>query len=377
MPTTFPINRERVLAVAKVQNVDELLAHAEGADASDLHLSVNVPPVLRIDGQLQRMPGAKLEPGDPERMGRDLLGGRWSELVADGQVDFSYTLPRRGRYRINVYRQRGSISIAARVIPRDVPSLAELGLPKIISDLARRPQGLIIVTGPTGSGKSTTLAGMVKQINEERTCHIITLEDPIEYLHSHNRSVVDQREVGNDTLSFAAGLRSALRQDPDVILVGEMRDRETMDIALRAAETGHLVMTTLHTRRAPEVVARLVSSFPGEQQNQVRQQMAETLVGVVAQRLLPRPKGGRVAAVEVLVGTPAARNLIREGKSHQLPSFMQTGTRFGMLTLKDHVSDLFRRQLIEKKSLDEVLEEIEIDARKGNGEQGYGRGPGY
>ena len=363
--------------MAKVQNIDDLLAHAEEKDASDLHLTVNVPPVLRIDGQLERMAGEPLGPTETERMARDLLGGNWSQLEADGEVDFSYTVAQKGRYRINVYRQRGSVSIAARVIPREVPSLAQLGLPRITSTLASKEQGLIIVTGPTGSGKSTTLAGMLKLINEERRCHIITLEDPIEYLHSHQNSIVDQREVGNDTSSFATGLRSALRQDPDVVLVGEMRDRETMDIALRAAETGHLVLTTLHTRRAPEVVARLVSSFPAAQQNQIRQQLAETLVGVIAQRLLQRPEGGRVAAMEVLVGTPAARNLIREGKSHQLPSFMQTGTRFGMLTLKDHVQELFRRQLIDRESLDDVLDEISVDAKKAADDKGYGKGPGY
>ncbi len=353
--------------------IDDLLAGAEMKGASDLHLTVGVPPVIRIDGELQKEEGLPLVPADTERMAKDLLGSRWDELEADGEVDFSYAVRGTGRYRINVYRQRGSTSIAARVIPQDVPSISELGLPEIIYSLARKPQGLIIVTGPTGSGKSTTLAAMVRLINEERTCHIVTLEDPIEYLHKHGTSLVDQREVGNDTGSFASGLRAALRQDPDVILVGEMRDQETMDIALRAAETGHLVMTTLHTRRAPEVVDRMVSSFPATQQGQVRHQLAETLQGVVAQRLLVRPKGGRVAAMEVLVGTSAARNLIREGKSHQLPSFMQTGTRFGMLTLKDHVEELFSRGQIDKDVLQAVMEEITVDARKNKGEVNYGR----
>ncbi len=359
--------------MSTLESVDQLLTSAEEWGASDLHLSVGVPPIVRIDGELERVKAPDLTPADTERMARDLLNNRWPELAKRGEVDFSYTVQGVGRYRINVYRQRGSVSVAARVIPRDVPSLAELLMPEIIYRLARRPQGMVIMTGPTGSGKSTTLAGMLRLINEERTCHVVTLEDPIEYLHTHDRSVIDQREVGADTGSFANGLRAALRQDPDVILVGEMRDRDTMDIALRAAETGHLVLTTLHTRRAPEVVARLVSSFPADQQGQIRHQLAEVLEGVVAQRLLVRPRGGRVAAMEVLMGTPAARNLIREGKSHQLPGFMQTGARFGMLTLKDHVEDLFRRRLIDREVLDEVLEEIAIDAQRQKDGGNYGR----
>ncbi len=353
--------------------IDELLAGADAKGASDVHLTVGVPPVIRIDGELQREEGLPLVQADTERMAKDLLGKRWEELEDEGEIDFSYAVRGTGRYRVNVYRQRGSISIAARVIPQEVPSIAELGLPEIVYTLARRHQGLVIVTGPTGSGKSTTLAAMIRLINEERTSHIVTLEDPIEYLHKHGTSLVDQREVGNDTRSFASGLRGALRQDPDVILVGEMRDQETMDIALRAAETGHLVFTTLHTRRAPEVVDRMVSSFPSAQQGQIRHQLSETLQGVVAQRLLVRPKGGRVAAMEVLVGTPAARNLIREGKSHQLPSFMQTGTRFGMLTLKDHTEELFRRGQIDKDVLEQVMEELTVDAKKNRTETNYGR----
>jgi len=359
--------------VSAFENVDKLLGVAEEWGGSDLHLSVGVPPIVRIDGELERWKGPDLTPDDTERMARELLGNRWPELAKRGEVDFSYTVPAIGRYRINVYRQRGSVSVAARVIPREVPSLAELLMPEIIYRLARRPQGMIIVTGPTGSGKSTTLAAMLRLINEERTCHVVTLEDPIEYLHTHDRSVIDQREVGADTGTFANGLRAALRQDPDVILVGEMRDRDTMDIALRAAETGHLVLTTLHTRRAPEVVARLVSSFPSDQQGQIRHQLAETLEGVIAQRLLVRPEGGRVAAMEVLLGTPAARNLIREGKSHQLPGFMQTGARYGMLTLKDHVEDLFRRRLIDKDVVDEVMEEVAVDAQRNKEGANYGR----
>lgn len=357
--------------------VDGLLTRADEKRASDVHLSVGVPPVIRIDGDLIREKGDPLTPSDTERIARYMLGDRWDEFEEKGEVDFSYAVESMGRYRVNVYRQRGSISVAARVIPKEVPSLSELGLPSVLYELARKPQGLIIVTGPTGSGKSTSLAAMVRLINEERACHIVTLEDPIEYLHSHGFSVIDQREVRSDTRTFADGLRAALRQDPDVILVGEMRDVETMETALRAAETGHLVMTTLHTRRAPEVVDRIVNSFSGSHQGQIRHQLAETLQGVIAQRLLPRPGGGRVAAMEILMGTPAVWNMIREGKSHQLPGVMQTGSRFGMLTLKDHVEDLYERGIIERHVLDDVIKELTIDASRTKDEVKYGREVGF
>ncbi len=341
-------------------HIDEALKIAEDSDASDLHLTVGVPPVVRVDGNLQVTDLPELKAKDTEQLAEELLKERFDEFDQAGEVDFSYSVEGQGRYRINVYRQKDDAAIAARLIPEEVPRIDSLGLPEIITTLARKEQGLAVVTGPTGSGKSTTLAAMVRLINEERRCHVITLEDPIEYLHEHDLSVIDQREVGSDTTSFASGLRAALRQDPDVILVGEMRDQTTMDIALRAAETGHLVFTTLHTRRAPAVVNRMVSAFPSGQQAQIRMQLAGTLEGVVAQRLLPRTGGGRVALMEVMVGTPAVRNLIREGKSHQLASAMQTGARHGMLTLHNHIQQLTADGLITSDVAQNLDDELHV-----------------
>ncbi len=342
-------------------DIDDVLGLAEKNGASDLHLTVGVPPVIRIDGELEVVDAPVMSPQDTERLAEQLLGDRYKEFARKGEVDLSYSVAGQGRYRINVYRQRDSVALAARMIPHEIPTVDSLGLPDIIAQLARREQGLVVVTGPTGSGKSTTLAAMIRLINEERRCHVITLEDPIEYLHNHQRSVVDQREVGSDTASFAAGLRSALRQDPDVVLVGEMRDQETMDIGLRAAETGHLVLTTLHTRRATAVVNRIVSSFPPGQQSQIRMQLAGTLEGAVAQRLLPRIGGGRVAVMEVMVGTSAVRNLIREGKSHQLASTMQTGARHGMLTLQNHLQQLIGNGIVSRQEAEELIQEMDVE----------------
>ncbi|MBE3555427.1 MAG: PilT/PilU family type 4a pilus ATPase, partial [Thermicanus sp.] len=264
-----------------------------------------------------------------------------------GEVDLSYSLPGISRYRVNVYRQRGGVSIAARVIPSHIPSLGELQMPKVLREVAEKPHGLFLVTGPTGSGKSTTLAAMINYINETQAKHIVTLEDPIEYLHPHKRSIVDQREIGNDTMSFASGLRASLRQDPDVILVGEMRDLETISTAITAAETGHLVLATLHTNDAAQTVDRIIDVFPAEQQGQIRLQVAEVLIGILSIRLLPLAKGkGRVAATEILINTPAAANLIRQNKSHQLRSLMQTGRALGMHTMEMHIRELLATQII-------------------------------
>lgn len=319
--------------------------------ASDLHLTVGLPPMVRVNGDLARLPGlAALMPADTEALAGQLLTPRQLEVFGQsGNIDFSRGLAGAGRFRINVYRQRSSVALAIRLIPVGVPGLAELGVPAVVMDMARKPHGLILVTGPTGSGKSSTQAAMIGQLNRERALHIITLEDPIEYLHQHGTCMINQREVGDDTASFATGLRSALREDPDVILVGEMRDLETTQIAISAAETGHLVLATLHTPSAPQTVDRIIDIFPPHQQAQVRVQLASSLQGVIAQRLLPRPDGrGRVAAFEILVATPAVRNLIREGKTHQLPSTIQTGGRAGMVTLEGSLKNLLKQGLIDQ-----------------------------
>ncbi|MEW6106940.1 MAG: type IV pilus twitching motility protein PilT, partial [Bacillota bacterium] len=295
-----------------------------------------------------------LSPQDTEGLVLALMNDEHRRVFAEqGQVDFSYGLPGVGRFRVNAYRQRGTCGAAIRVIPHEIPSVAELGLPPIIETLARKSRGFIVVTGPTGSGKSTTLAAMVDLINSERSCHVMTIEDPIEYLHRHKKAMVNQREIGQDSVSFALALRAALREDPDVILVGEMRDLETMSTAITAAETGHLVLATLHTGDAVQTIDRIIDVYPPCQQQQVRIQLAATLVAVISQQLVPRKdKPGRVPAVEVMVGTPAVRNLIREGKTHQLRSVIQTGARFGMQTM-----DQSLRQWVEQGvvSLEDAL----------------------
>jgi len=328
--------------------IEELLQEAVARRASDLHLTVGVPPIIRVHGSLDRMNFPTLKPDDTRQLLESMTTDeRRRQFQETGEVDFSHAIFGLSRFRVNAFRQRGAIAIAIRVISEKVPSLDELGLPDIIKTFSRKPRGLVLVTGPTGSGKSTTMAAMIDLINDERSCNILTLEDPIEYLHRHRNSLVNQREVGTDTQSFANGLRAALREDPDVILVGEMRDMETIAIAVRAAETGHLVLATLHTGDAAQTVDRIIDVFPPHQQQQIRVQLSLTLQGIVAQQLLPRMNGsGRVAAVEVLVATPAARNLIREGKSHQLLSVIQTGAKSGMQSMDAALRDLCRSGII-------------------------------
>jgi len=335
--------------------IEELLRLAVGNGASDLHITTGLPPVLRVVGSLRAVDGLPaLGPQDAEALVLALMNEEHKRVFAEqGQVDFSYGLPGVGRFRINAYRQRGTCGAAIRVIPHEVPRVAELGLPPIVESLARKTRGFVVVTGPTGSGKSTTLAAMVDLINSERSCHVMTIEDPIEYLHKHKKAMVNQREIGQDSASFALALRAALREDPDVILVGEMRDLETMSTAITAAETGHLVLATLHTGDAVQTIDRIIDVYPPYQQQQVRIQLAATLVAVIAQQLVPRKdKPGRVPAVEIMVGTPAVRNLIREGKTHQLRSVIQTGARFGMQTM-----DQSLRQWVEEGvvSLEDAL----------------------
>lgn len=319
-------------------------------EISDLHFTVSSRPVVRHTGQLKvfsKYPHT-LTPEDTKRIARDLMDDeQWSLFKKLGELDFSYSIPGLSRFRVNAYHQRGSIGLALRIIPSAIPTIDDLGLPSILKKLALQRKGLVLCTGPTGSGKSTTLAAMIGVINENVNCHILTLEDPIEYLHSHKKSIVNQREVNIDTKSFANGLRAALRQDPDVILVGEMRDLETISIALEAAETGHLVFATLHTSGAPKTVDRIIDVFPASQQQQVRIQLAATLNGIISQQLLPKEDGqGRVAALEVLIGTPAVRNIIREGKSVQLETAIQTGAKHGMIVLDNYLIHLYQKGLI-------------------------------
>ncbi len=330
-------------------DIRTLFEFAKEAGASDIHVTVNAPPVLRIDGALRPLSADRLRPADTEALVREILSEeQLTELRRSGQYDASYGIAGVGRYRINCYLQRGCQAFAARVIPTAVPSLASIAAPDILTDFAERDAGLVLVTGPTGSGKSTTLAAMVDHINTTLSRHIVTLEHPIEYLHTHDQSVINQREVGFDTCGFAAGLRAALRQDPDIILIGEMRDLETIQTGLTAAETGHLVFGTLHTNSAPGTIERLIDVFPAEQQAQIRTQAASVLVGVVAQRLFRRAGGsGRVAAHEILVNTPAIANLIRTHKTHLIEGAMQTGKGVGMRTMADAVAELLGRELIE------------------------------
>jgi len=326
-------------------DVTELLILAKERGASDLHLTVGIPPKLRVNGTLVDVDGwPALRREDVHGMVYDILTdaqkARFEEHL---DLDFSVELQDLGRFRVNVFHQRLGEGAVFRLIPSRIKTLEELGLPPVLGELALRDRGLILVTGPTGSGKSTTLAAMVDLINQRRTAHVITLEDPIEFVHTHRRSIVNQREVGVHAKSFATALRAALREDPDVILVGEMRDLETIAMALTAAETGHLVLSTLHTNSAAQTVNRIIDVFPSDQQEQVRVQVAESLVGVVAQLLLPTADGtGRVPAVEVMVATPAIRNLIRENKVHQIPSAIQTGMKDGMQSLDQSLRQLLK-----------------------------------
>jgi twitching motility protein PilT len=326
--------------------IPELLEIVLSRGASDLHLTAGSPPLIRLHGQLIRLEDyPKLEPQALRGMVYAILPQRQRErLEQELELDMSYSLPGAARFRVNVYFQRDSIGAAFRLIPFEIKPIAELGLPPHVAELARYPRGFVVVTGPTGSGKSTTLASMVDVVNTERACHIMTVEDPIEFLHKHKMAMVNQREVGSDTKGFAPALKHVLRQDPDVILVGEMRDLETIQTAITAAETGHLVFATLHTQDAPQTIDRIIDVFPPHQQQQVRVQLSTTLQGIVTQQLLPTVDGrGRVVATEILVATAAVRNLIREAKIHQVYSVMQAGARYGMQTMDMSLSNLTRQ----------------------------------
>lgn len=329
-------------------NIRALLEKAYEEQASDLHIIVNSPPILRIDGQLRPAGGYPLSRVDTENMARDLIPeSLWENFIEQGEVDFNYELEGKSRFRLNAYHQRNSISIAIRTIPATIPTIADLNLPKTLEDLMDKPQGLVLVTGPTGSGKSTTLAAMINYINHNFAKHIITLEDPIEYVHQHIKSIINQREVGTDTKSFANGLRASLRQDPDIILVGEMRDLETISTAITAAETGHLVLATLHTSSAAQTIDRIIDVFPPHQQRQIRLQVSNVLQGIISQRLFPvRKGGGRVAATEILINTPSVANLIRNEKIHQIQNVLQTSRAQGMHTLEMSIQSLVKNGTI-------------------------------
>jgi len=317
--------------------------------ASDLLLSCGSPPRIRKDGRLQMLnsEAAVLMPSDTERMLREILQpDEWKVLQKRRQVDFALTWREKARIRANAYYQRDSIAAAFRLLPLEIPGFELLGMPEAVHRLMERHQGLVLVTGPTGSGKSTTLAAMVDRINKTRPYHIITFEDPIEYIHKHRLAIVDQRQVGDDTPTFAEGLRSAFREDPDVVLIGEMRDLDTMSTALTIAETGHLVFATLHTNDAPQAINRIVDSFTGAQQQQIRIQLAGCLAGVIYQQLVPAIGGGRVAAFEVLIANVAVRSMIKEGKIDQIRSVLQTGLREGSQTLERSLNQLLRAGLI-------------------------------
>jgi len=322
-------------------HIDEFLRLLVDQGASDGHLKVGMPPGARVSGHIEQLGTLPLQPDDTQNMARHILDDKaWAKFMEIGDVDTSYSLPGCGRFRVNVMRQRGSVSIVLRHIPEEIPNFDKLGLPEICKTLSSKPRGLVLVTGPTGSGKSTTLAAMIDYINRTEKGHILTMEDPIEFLHQDKQCYINQREVGADTADFNEALRRALRQDPDVILIGEMRDLETISLAVTAAETGHLVFGTLHTTSAAKTIDRVVNVFPTDGQTQIRMQLAGTLQGIISQTLLKKQSGGRVAALEIMVATDAVRSMIREGKLAQLPSTMQTGRKVGMQSLEDHLNQL-------------------------------------
>src|SRR6476661_1655423 len=331
-------------------SIDELLERMVEANASDLHVTTGTPPAIRVRGEVERLEGfdALTAEQTQQLLYRILSSEQQKHFELGRQLDFSYSIPGLARFRVNVYFQRESIGAAFRLIPTELKTLEELGIPDSLHVLAEKPRGLVLVTGPTGSGKSTTLAAIIDEINRNRSEHILTIEDPIEFVHRHKRCIVNQREIGPDATSFGEALRAALRQDPDVILVGEMRDLETISTALTAAETGHLVFGTLHTQSAPSTIDRIIDVFPAEQQEQIRIQIASSLQGVVTQALLPTADGmGRVPALEVLLPDDAVRNLIRQGKVEQIYSVMQTNTGRGMQTMEQSLADLIQRRVVD------------------------------
>ncbi|MFL6162247.1 MAG: type IV pilus twitching motility protein PilT [Jatrophihabitantaceae bacterium] len=339
------------------KELDSLLTLLIERGGSDLHLTAGIAPCMRINGDLTPLPGRdRLLPVDTETLIRSVLSdAMWQKFEASQELDTAYALPGVSRFRMNVYRQRGAVGTVMRAIPHRIRSLDELGLPQSVESFAHLPRGLVLVTGPTGSGKSTTLASLLDVANQTRAGHIVTIEDPIEYLHRHGKSVVNQREVGSDTADFSVALKHVLRQDPDIILVGELRDLETTSVAVTAAETGHLVLATLHTQSAAQTIDRLIDIYPPHQQQQIRAQLANCLQGVVTQALAPRKDGmGRTIVCEIMVATSAIRNLVREGKVHQIPSFLQSSSDVGMISFDQHLAQRYSDGLISKNTAMEL-----------------------
>jgi twitching motility protein PilT len=326
-------------------HIDELLHTVVDTNASDLHICTDSEPVIRIDGALKRLNYEKFTAHIIQRMMYDIISDEQiHKFESTLELDFSYALPRRARFRVNLYRDRGACASAFRLISDKIPTVRDLNLPPILEQITEKPRGLVLVTGPTGSGKSTSLAAMIDYINTNQGVHIITVEDPIEYLHKHKMSLINQRELGGDTKAFANALRASLREDPDVILVGEMRDSETIALAITAAETGHLVFATLHTNNAAESIDRIIDVFPPGQQDQIRIQLANNVQAIISQQLMKRANGpGRIPATEIMVATPAIRNLIRENKTHQIPSMIQTSAQFGMMSMDQCLRDLYMK----------------------------------
>ena len=334
-------------------SLDQLLTLTVDMGGSDLHLTVGIPPCVRLHGSLTPLPGwPNLRPDDTQRLVRSALNDdQWQRFSRDHEMDTAYGVPGVSRFRLNVYRQRNSVGAAFRVIPHVIPKLEDLGLPMSIEKFAHLPRGLVLVTGPTGSGKSTTMASLLDVANRSREGHIMTIEDPIEYMHTHQRCLVNQREVGTDTADFSVALKHVLRQDPDIILVGELRDLETTSVAVTAAETGHLVLATLHTQSAAQTIDRLIDIYPAHQQGQIRAQLANCLQGVVTQALAPRKdRRGRVVITEIMVVSPAIRNLIREAKAYQIPTVIQSSGEQGMVTFDQSLANSFIEQLISKQT---------------------------
>jgi twitching motility protein PilT len=332
-------------------DIEPLLELMVARGASDLHIASGSPPRFRVDGALTPVPGqASLDTAEAERLIHSLLDGDQQRQLDTGhELDFAFGIPDLARFRCNVYRARGAVAAALRILPHRLRSLEELGLPRVAGDLAQRPRGLILVTGPTGSGKSTTLAAMIDRINTSRPAHIVTIEDPVEFLHPHKQSLITQREVASDTRSFRDALRALLRQDPDVVLIGEMRDLETVAAALTVAEAGRLTLGTLHTNSCAQTIHRIIDVFPPDQQDQIRAQLALVLEGVLSQALIPKVGGGRAMALESMVATPAIRNLIRENKVHQIYSVLQGSAGLGMQTMNTSLASLVRQRLVSRE----------------------------
>lgn len=341
--------------------INEILVEAIQRKASDIHITVGVPVMIRVRGELQRLNHEVITPSRAKELTESMIPTeQHSQFHQQYQLDFSYEIEKVSRFRVNAYYQKGQMALAIRPIPTYIPTMEDLMLPPVLKNFMNQPRGLVLVTGPTGSGKSTTLASMIDYINENTFKHIMTLEDPIEFYHEHKNSVINQREIGHDVENFSQALKVALRQDPDIILVGEMRDLETIQIALTAAETGHLVLGTLHTSSAASTIERIIDVFPGDKQSQIRTQLAGSLVGVVAQRLFKTADGlGRRAVCEIMVNTPAIANLIRQEKVHQIPGMIQTGREAGMKTMKTHLQELIQQGAISPFDVSDYLENLE------------------